>query len=222
MQGYVFSIDSFTTQIHTQSINRLNFRVFVSHSNSDNDDAVITLLLCLCIFFPLFFQSCSFLALVIKGEQGMSRKTSETPKDVPAVKFPSLSDGYFEIAAICNKRVHKGKVEYLVKWSGWDETANTWEPQENLVCVANVEAFERSLRSTKYRKRRRRHGDGSSLGRGKHANDDRSANVSEDNRSVNVSKEDSDDELYANDSEEESEEESDEERSANVSEEDTL
>lgn len=109
MQGYVFSIDSFTTQIHTQSINRLNFRVFVSHSNSDNDDAVITLLLCLCIFFPLFFQSCSFLALVIKGEQGMSRKTSETPKDVPAVKFPSLSDGYFEIAAICNKRVHKVK-----------------------------------------------------------------------------------------------------------------
>ncbi|XP_058779147.1 chromo domain-containing protein LHP1-like [Vicia villosa] len=149
----------------------------------------------------------------------MSKKTSEAPKNVPAVKFPSLDDGYFEVGAIHNKRVHKGKVEYFVQWSGWDETANTWEPGENLVCVANVEAFEKSLRAAKHRKRRRMHGDGSSLGKGKHANNDRSANVTEDNRSANVSKEDSDDELFVNYSEEESEEESDEERSVNVSEE---
>lgn len=39
----------------------------------------------------------------------MSKKTSEAPKIVPAVKFPSLNDGYFEVGAIHNKRVHKVK-----------------------------------------------------------------------------------------------------------------
>lgn len=39
----------------------------------------------------------------------MSKKTSESPKDVPAVNLPSLSDGFYEVEAILRKRVRKVK-----------------------------------------------------------------------------------------------------------------
>ncbi|ESQ41764.1 hypothetical protein EUTSA_v10013571mg [Eutrema salsugineum] len=71
-----------------------------------------------------------------------------------------LDEGYFEIEAIRRKRVRKGKVQYLIKWRGWPETANTWEPFENLQSIADViDAFEGSLRPGKPgRKRKRKYG----------------------------------------------------------------
>ncbi|KAG2300278.1 hypothetical protein Bca4012_011867 [Brassica carinata] len=63
---------------------------------------------------------------------------------------PKLDEGFFEIEAIRRKRVRKGKVQYLIKWRGWPETANTWEPKENLQSIADViDAFEGSLRPGK-------------------------------------------------------------------------
>ncbi|CAH2072501.1 unnamed protein product [Thlaspi arvense] len=73
---------------------------------------------------------------------------------------PKLDEGYFEIEAIRRKRVRKGKVQYLIKWRGWPETANTWEPLENLQSIADViDAFEGSLKPGKPgRKRKRKYG----------------------------------------------------------------
>ncbi|KAJ6296814.1 hypothetical protein OIU78_022522 [Salix suchowensis] len=48
------------------------------------------------------------------------------------------------------KRVRKGQLQYLIKWRGWPETANTWEPLENLQsCSDVIDAFEESLQSSK-------------------------------------------------------------------------
>ncbi|KAH1069254.1 hypothetical protein AAZX31_03G083900 [Glycine max] len=72
--------------------------------------------------------------------------------------FPVLGENFFEVQAIRRKRVRKGQVQYLIKWNGWPETANTWEPPENLESVPDVvEAFEESLKSGKHRKRKRKH-----------------------------------------------------------------
>ncbi|MED6183911.1 La ribonucleoprotein [Stylosanthes scabra] len=61
------------------------------------------------------------------GEEGSSR----------------LPEGFYEVEAIRRKRVRKGEIQYLVKWLDWPETANTWEPLENLEGVAEiVQAFE--------------------------------------------------------------------------------
>ncbi|XP_051144979.1 chromo domain protein LHP1-like [Andrographis paniculata] len=68
-----------------------------------------------------------------------------------------LADGYYEIEAVRRKRVRKGKVQYLIKWRGWSEAENTWEPVENLLqCSDFIEAFEESLKAGKSRSTRKR------------------------------------------------------------------
>ncbi|CAK9177448.1 unnamed protein product [Ilex paraguariensis] len=69
---------------------------------------------------------------------------------------PKLAEGFYEIEAVRKKRVRKGEVQYLIKWRGWPETANTWEPLENLLsCSDVIDAFEESLSSGKRRRKRK-------------------------------------------------------------------
>jgi hypothetical protein len=56
------------------------------------------------------------------------------------------SDGEPEeyvVEKIMNKKLVKGKVQYFVKWEGYPEGDNTWEPEENLNCPDKVLEFER-------------------------------------------------------------------------------
>lgn len=50
----------------------------------------------------------------------MSKITSTAMKDVPAVNYPSLSDGYYEVEAIRNKRVRKVKFLLFFFFPSWD------------------------------------------------------------------------------------------------------
>ena len=44
---------------------------------------------------------------------------------------------------VIEKRITaKGKIEYLIKWEGYDETENTWEPKENLGCEDLIQEYE--------------------------------------------------------------------------------
>ena len=48
----------------------------------------------------------------------------------------------YEVETIVSKRSRKGKVEYLVKWKGWDNPDdNTWEPIANLECKELIEEY---------------------------------------------------------------------------------
>lgn len=47
----------------------------------------------------------------------------------------------WEVEAILNKRIHKGKVEYLVKWRGWPGKP-TWEIADNCECINLIAAYE--------------------------------------------------------------------------------
>ncbi|TGO28772.1 hypothetical protein BPAE_0023g00370 [Botrytis paeoniae] len=55
-----------------------------------------------------------------------------------------------EVEAILDKRKVRGKVQYRMKWEGWEANYNTWEPAKTLECDVPymVEDFEKELKKT--------------------------------------------------------------------------
>ena len=49
----------------------------------------------------------------------------------------------YEVEFIIGKRKKRGRLEYLVKWKGWDRPQdNSWLPLKNLKCQELIEEFE--------------------------------------------------------------------------------
>ncbi|KAL3615434.1 La ribonucleoprotein [Castilleja foliolosa] len=86
------------------------------------------------------------------GEKGNEQVENVQIEEV-ADGRTKLADGYYEIEAVRRKRVRK----YLIKWRGWSEGANTWEPVENIMqCSDIIDAFEESRKGGKGKSTRKR------------------------------------------------------------------
>ncbi|ENN80416.1 chromobox protein homolog 3 [Dendroctonus ponderosae] len=82
-----------------------------------------------------------------------SKKTSASPESGEAPEE-------YVVEKIIDCRIKNGVKEYLLKWIGYDDKDNTWEPESNLDCPSLIKTFEadRAVKEAEKNKKRKTSG----------------------------------------------------------------
>lgn len=87
----------------------------------------------------------------------------EAPVAAPPAPAEEEEEEEYVVEKVLERRVFKGKVEFLLKWKGFSDEDNTWEPEDNLDCPDLIAEFMSKLKEENKKKtagKRKAAGDG--------------------------------------------------------------